>query len=213
MSSSPLLTWFVKHASWLVNRFSNPAPYNVVHGKPWAGVFVHWGETVLGQHAGAMSQGKLESWWSEGVWLGKEPSSNDHVVATETEILYCRTVKAVPDADQKPHLLQRLRLTPWQTTLPGADPAVASRAGRAAMAHTKLGEELETFKSWQSGGTPGCSACQFGAYARAHSKACRDRREEFRRLRGEEAEKANLAAGDGVRRVRGQRHLHLAQGL
>ena len=105
-----------------------------------------WGETVLGRHAGALIQGKLESRWSEGVWLGKEASSNDHVVATETEILYCRTVKAVPDADQKPHLLQQLRLTPWQTTLPGAKATVASRAGRAATAHTKVARELEAFK-------------------------------------------------------------------
>jgi hypothetical protein len=58
-------------------------------------------------------------------------------------------------------------------------PVIVSQQGGGA---TRAARTLRAFQNWQGGPTPGCSACLYGAYGRAHSVECRRHRVEYDRL-------------------------------
>ena len=39
---------------------------------------------------------KSKSPWLEGIWAGKLESTDEHVIMTDTETLFCRTVRRLP---------------------------------------------------------------------------------------------------------------------
>ena len=58
-------------------------------------------------------------------------------------------------------------------------PVIVSQQGGGA---TRAARALRAFQNWQGGPTPGCSACLYGAYGRAHGFECRRHRVEYERL-------------------------------
>ena len=51
-TSHPLHAWSFRHASWILNRYvlrpGGLTPYEIVHGRPYSGKVIPFGEVVMG---------------------------------------------------------------------------------------------------------------------------------------------------------------------
>ncbi len=62
----------------------------------------------------------------------------------------------------------------------------AWRVKKAEEGSGRRTSQLIQFKDWQGGGTPGCPACRYGSYGSRHTEECKEKREEFRRVKAEQ---------------------------
>ena len=59
-------------------------------------------------------QGRADASFVRGVWLGETTESDEHLVATDTGVCTTRTVKRVPDTEQRrADLVKSLQGPPW----------------------------------------------------------------------------------------------------
>eukprot|EP00972_Heterocapsa_arctica_P024332 3590067-Heterocapsa_arctica.AAC.1 len=63
---------------------------------------------------------KMDARWEEGIWLGKRPDSDKHVVATPSGVRYGRSVRRLAEGEMTMNLFQAMKWTPW-TPLPVRD--------------------------------------------------------------------------------------------
>ena len=87
-SSHPLMAWIVEHAAETLNRFhvgqDGRTPFERVKGKAYKGEVVEFGRVIYHRHPGKVEGGSMEPRWSEGVWLGKNARSDEHMISDET---------------------------------------------------------------------------------------------------------------------------------
>ena len=83
------LTWGVRHAGWLHDRFhvrqsSHLTAYHARRGKPYDGQITKSGASVLYMTLVKKSDKpkRLEHHWLYGVWVGKTEDSEEHIVLT-----------------------------------------------------------------------------------------------------------------------------------
>ena len=105
--------WLVRHAGWLLERYDVKANKKTASedcfGKPYQGEVMKFVEAALfrvalspgGKIQDGSRRGRAEARFVRGVWLGKTTESDDHLFATDTGVYTTRTVKRVPDAEQK----------------------------------------------------------------------------------------------------------------
>ena len=67
-----------------------------------------------GKIRGRVRQGRADARFVRGIWLGKTTESDEHLFANELGVYTTRTVKRVPDSEQKrADLVRSLQGTPW----------------------------------------------------------------------------------------------------
>ena len=182
-----LFGWLVKHASWLLTRFTvkqdGKTPYERLRGRSYKGEVasfaegVHWKPPVL--------NGKLDPRTSPGLWLGKTLSSDDHIIGTHQGIRKCRTIFRRPD--RKRHDVKWVDQsigTPWQPRGQGVlIPQAVSDSLRIEpqlappVASGKKSVYITTDRQYKYGQTPGCKGCsqEYGVYTKPHSEECKRR--------------------------------------
>ena len=106
---SPLLTWLPRHAAWQHTRFhkrqdSTTAAYEKIRHMSSQNPILLVGEAVARRRPGALSI-KLESAWLEGVWLGRDSKTDEHLIETPKGIVRSRALK------------RRVARRRWDTTL------------------------------------------------------------------------------------------------
>ena len=104
----PLLTWRVRHAGWLHDRYhvrqdSHLTAYHARRGKPYDGQITKFGASVLYMMPAKKSDKpkRLEHHWSYGVWFGKTEESEEHIVLTSDGARIARTVRVLDEAVAK----------------------------------------------------------------------------------------------------------------
>ena len=90
-----LLTWIVKHAAWIHNRYQLHADGRTSYERRWGNNYnkpiCEFGETVNFQYSTRTS--KTISNWSTGIWLGRCTNSDEHYVATKDDVYRTRPIR------------------------------------------------------------------------------------------------------------------------
>ena len=118
--------WLVRHAGWLLERYhvqgNKKTAFEDCFGKPYQGEEMKFAEAALfrvamspsGRNRDGLRQGRADASFVRGMWLGKTTESDEHLFANEMEVHTTRTVKRVPDTEQKrADLVKGLQGTPW----------------------------------------------------------------------------------------------------
>ena len=90
-------------------------------------------------------------------------------------------MKPFPQAT--PQLWEEMRWTPWKPSEIAGESEKLFDEGVTRVPpppQTAAKRSLEEFKQATGGGTPGCSACKFGAKGRSHTTECKERRFVYR---------------------------------
>ena len=100
-----LWSWALRHASWLLNRFSvvhGAAPYELVYAKVYKGRMTEFAEPAFAYtHTHTMHKGNPR--WQRVIVLGKTESQDTYVVFIGTTIMLTRSVRRIA-TDWKCHL-------------------------------------------------------------------------------------------------------------
>ena len=144
-----LWSWLVRHVGWLITRFNTGAdgltPYRRLFGKPYAGAICRFGEYVHHKRAGRPSS-RVEPRWDLGVWLGKQDSTDEHVLGTPSGAHASRSIYRMP-ADQcfSQEAISRMEGTPLDPRPANAAREqqqrrtyITKRWGRPQRTHTRL---------------------------------------------------------------------------
>ena len=113
----PLMTWMVKHASWLQNRFQLHSDGNTSYFRRWEKDYVKplvkFAETLLFKLP-KTDGGKTEPQWDKGIWLGRCTTSDENFIGTTTEVIRCRTLRRLPPSEMADReLLIKVKGVPW----------------------------------------------------------------------------------------------------
>ena len=86
--TSPLLTWMVKHASWVHNRYQLHTDGKTSYERRWGNNYnkpiCEFGETILFQSAHKTNKTTID--WNYGIWLGRCTQSDERYVATGDDV-------------------------------------------------------------------------------------------------------------------------------
>jgi hypothetical protein len=168
-SEHRMVPWAIRHAGWLITRYavqaSGHAAYFYVCGKEYTGEIVELGETILFKDP-MNKGGKIDSDMDEGIWLGKDWLSDEHLVAKGSDKYKARTIRRLPEEKRWNKILfQQVTAVPWG--LKGQQ--VESTPGtRRRYITAKLVR--------RHGGTKGCAGCLGTG---THNERCRDRFEKI----------------------------------
>ena len=108
-ADSPLLTWLPRHAAWQCTTFhkrqdSTTTAYEKIRHMSYQSPILLVGEAVACRRPGALVN-KLESSWLEGIWLGRDSKTDEHLIGTPNGMVRSRALK------------RRVERRRWDTTL------------------------------------------------------------------------------------------------
>ena len=87
-STHPIMTWIVEHSAETLNRYhislDGRTAYERVRGKAYKGEMIEFGRRVFHKLPGKPEGGSMEKRWIEGIWLGKTPRSDEHIISLES---------------------------------------------------------------------------------------------------------------------------------
>ena len=90
--NSPWIAWMIRHASWTLARFQphghvwNQTSFGVVHEQEYCGEIFPFGAPVVASNHYPTEQPGVSSNEQEGVYLGKEPNGDEHLVCVKSGI-------------------------------------------------------------------------------------------------------------------------------
>jgi len=119
---SPLVTWMIEYAGWLVTRFGvgrdNKTPYRLLRGREATSPLCEFGECVQYRPPGlTRARGKLQSMLSEGVYLGRTHSSGESLIGTPKGVVRARDVYRRTRSERfNVETLKSIVGVPWQMT-------------------------------------------------------------------------------------------------
>ena len=118
---SPIIPWAVRHSAWLLNRYrgfrkaDGQTPFQRIHGRQYGAEIFNFTQPVVGRIAEALELPKLQARWMEGIWLGKSPDTDAHIIGTPKGIIGTRTCQTLAvHAD----LMKPMIWTPWKLNHP-----------------------------------------------------------------------------------------------
>ena len=78
--------WLLEHACDLLNRFKvrkgNRTAWEYLTGEPYTGEVYAFGTPVMHRISGPVQGGVISDRWFDGIWIGLQFSSGEHIVAT-----------------------------------------------------------------------------------------------------------------------------------
>ena len=94
--------WLVEHTTDVLNKFQyghdGRTAYVGHKGKKFIGEMYAFATPVSFRSSGKLQGGLMEPRWHQGLWMGKLPSSEEHVVCNLADgLMYrCRSVQPLP---------------------------------------------------------------------------------------------------------------------
>ena len=174
-----LLSWIVRHSSWLLSRFQihtdGNTSYKAIHGYVYSSQIFPFAQTVLVKAGRATHPTEID--WLDGIWVGRVSKSDEHLVLTEKGAIYSRTVRPHLRGERVREIFDKVRGLPWNPS-GRVEPTVRSDEPPPVQPPTTRREYLREF-----GKTANCRACE-GIPGRHHTKFCQDRFEAWQKERG-----------------------------
>ncbi|CAE7268415.1 unnamed protein product, partial [Symbiodinium sp. CCMP2592] len=138
--------WLMRHAAFLLNRFSVPVrgnpPFELVYGKCFHGSLIPFGEQCL-YHAPTRHRGDLQ--WLRGIYVGQSERNGASILLSEAGAVEARSIRRLPAEEQwdGPAILA-CRGLPWDYmgTAKRKRPLYTSAARPALLPDTASLEEL-----------------------------------------------------------------------
>ena len=119
--NSPLLTWLPRHAAWQYTRFhkrqdSTTTAFEKIRHMSYQSPVLLAGEAVACRRPGALVN-KLDSAWLEGIWLGRDSKTDEHLSGTPNGVVCSRALKRrVERRRWDTNLLNAMVWDPWNPT-------------------------------------------------------------------------------------------------
>ena len=120
-SESPLFTWSVKHAQWLINRYMIGADGKTAYSRRWNreynGSLCMFGELIDAKVpvSGRVRVPKAGSQWFSGVYLRKDTEADEVVLGNANGVFKVRTVRRrSPSQQWNASYVIQMTSTPWQ---------------------------------------------------------------------------------------------------
>ena len=92
-----LLPWAVKHATWVLTRFARHTDGKTSYfrrwGKDYKSPVIAFGESVQYMLRKGQVTNKLQPRFADGIWVGRDTSSNEHMVLTSVGLVLTRTIR------------------------------------------------------------------------------------------------------------------------
>ena len=114
-TSHPLHAWSFRHASWILNRYvlrpGGLTPYEIVHGRPYSGKVIPFGEVVMG----LVSPGpKGKPRFIQALMLGKCVPNDEFILCSGAgKLMLARTVRRL-SVGFTPSMHDSIRDQPWR---------------------------------------------------------------------------------------------------
>ena len=129
---SPMLPWTIRPAAWILTRYNvrrdtRMTPYDKIRGQKYRKEILPLGEQVLARHPGA-NVNQLMQPWVNGLCLGRDTLSDEHLIGTAAGVMRSRTVYRLQEpARWVPAALNAMLFTPRSPhlNLPGRPRNVA----------------------------------------------------------------------------------------
>ena len=96
-SKHPIMPWLVKHAAYLLNRYSIHSDGNTSYYRRWGKEhktpICEFGETILYMLPTAKQMPKMEARFYPAIWLGKDNSTNENILGISNKVVKARTIR------------------------------------------------------------------------------------------------------------------------
>ena len=96
-SKHPIMSWMVKYAAYLLNRYAIHADGNTSYYRRWnkehKTPICDFGETVLYMLPTAKQMPKMEARFFPAIWLGKNTSTNENILGITNKVVRSRTIR------------------------------------------------------------------------------------------------------------------------
>ena len=117
--------------------------------------------------------GNLDQRWGQGIWVGKAPMTDEHIILTENGIQTARLLHRVPPEERFViSALKKVRGLPWNGRAENLKATIVTQQEQGRSGHRRV--YLTTRVVARHGATPGCSGC---VGLGPHTEACRVRLE------------------------------------
>ena len=200
-ATHPLFEHLVTHAEYVYNRFHvrnaiGVTAFELVYKRAYRSVMYPFGAPVMIRLPTATHQPKLDARWLPGLWVGRQPASDEHLAITKEGLMASRSCKetCLSEIGDMPEFLKALK---WNLTRefpehreapevgrPVAAPGASASPDESARVQTvpprpERGRpnivELRQFQR-ERGRTSGCPACEVQAAGHHHTPLCLSRR-------------------------------------
>ena len=102
-SDSILIAWLIRHAAWSLTIFQvkndGRTAFVRVFGKAYTSQVLPFGERVMYKYT-AVPTGNLDQRWGHGIWVGKAPMTDEHIILTENGVQKARSLHRVPPEER-----------------------------------------------------------------------------------------------------------------
>ena len=136
--------------------------------------------------------GNLDQNWGHGIWVGKAPMTDEHIILTENGVQKARSLHLVPSEERFViSKLKKVRGLPWNGRAENLKATIVTQQDQGPSGHRRV--HLTTMVVARHGATPGCSGC-VGLVP--HTEACRVRLEKA--LANERADPVEAPVGSNA---------------
>ena len=157
LSNDSILTaWLIRHAAWCLTRFQvkndGRTVFLNVSGKAYTSQ-LPFGERVMYKYTG-----NLDQRWGHGIWVGKAPMTDEHIILTENGFQKARSLHRVPPEERFViSELKKVRGLPWNGRAENLKATIVTQEDQGPSGHRRV--YLTTRVVARHGATPGCSGC------------------------------------------------------
>ena len=117
--------------------------------------------------------GNLDQRWGHGIWVGKAPMTDEHIILTENGVQKARSLhRVLPEERFVISELKKVRGLPWNGRAENLKSTSVTQQDQGPSGHRRV--YLTTGVVVRHGATPGCSGC---VGLGPHTEACRVRLE------------------------------------
>jgi len=111
--------WLVEHACDLLNKYKvrngNKTAWGILKSGPYTGEIYAFGTPVQHRISGPVQGGVISERWFDGIWLGVQFTSGEHIVATsDGRVIRARAVHPRPETVKVTRaFLNHIKVGPW----------------------------------------------------------------------------------------------------
>ena len=175
-SDSILIAWLIRHAAWCLTRFQvkndGRKAFVRVLVKTYTNQVLPFGERVMYKYT-SVPTGNPDQRWSHGIWVGKAPTTDEHIFLTENGVQKARSLHPVPPEERFViSESEKVRGLLWNGRAENLKATIVTQQDQGPSGHRRV--YLTTRVVARHGATPGCSGC---VGLGPHTEACRVRLE------------------------------------
>ena len=172
LASDSILVAWLRHVAWSLTtcqvKNDGRTAFVRVFGKICTGHLLPLGARVLYKYT-AVTTSNLDQRWGHGIWVGKAPTTDEHIILIESGVRMARSVHLVPLEERfVASELKKMRGLPWKGAAETLGATIVTQQDQGRSGHRRA------YLTTRVVATLGCSG---SVGLGPHTKACRARLE------------------------------------